>query len=102
MDNYEQTITMLVSYAGDANALVYDAMDAYIEGDLEKTYELLDEADKQLNIAHSYQFKMLSTDLNDEDVIISVLLVHAMDICMNAANSIQYTRKLLAVLEAKK
>ena len=75
-------------------------MDAYIEGDLEKTYELLDEADKQLNIAHSYQFKMLSADLNDEDVIISVLLL-CMDICMNAANSIQYTRKLLAVLKLK-
>ncbi len=102
MDNYEQTITMLVSYAGDANALVYDAMDAYIEGDLKRAFSHLDEADKQLNIAHSYQFKLLSAEVNNKDINVSVLLVHAMDICMNAANFIQYTRKLLTVLEAKK
>ena len=100
--DYEQVMTLLVSYAGDANALVYDALDAYAEGNLDRTYELLDQADKQLTTAHTYQFQLMSAEANNEDVKMSILLVHAMDICMNAANSIMYTRKLLSVFEAKK
>lgn len=100
--DYEQVMTLLVSYAGDANALVYDALDAYAEGDLDKTYELLDQADKQLTTAHSYQFQLMSAEANSEDVHTSILLIHAMDICMNAANSIMYTKKLISVFESKK
>lgn len=100
--DYEQIMTMLVSYAGDANALVYDALDAYADGDLNKANELLDQADKQLTIAHSYQFQLLSAEANNEDIKTSILLIHAMDICMNAANSIMYTKKLISVFESKK
>lgn len=100
--NFEQTMTMLVSYAGDANALVYDALDAYAKGDMEETNKLLSKAEEQLNIAHTYQFELMAAEANHEGVEISILLIHAMDICMNAANSIQYTKKLIEVFEAKK
>lgn len=100
--NYEQTVMMLVSYAGDANAKVYDALDEYIAGNLEECYTFLKEAEQQLTEAHTYQFKLLSAEANGEDSLISVLLIHAMDICMNAANMIQYTKKLIEVFEARK
>lgn len=98
---YEQTLTMLVSYAGDANAKVYDALNEYIAGNREKCEQYLKEADDELNTAHTYQYQLLSKEANGEDLRMSVLLIHAMDICMNAANSILYTRKLIEVFDAK-
>ena len=96
-ENYEQLMTLMLSYAGDANALVYDALDAYIESDIDKAMSLLDKADMQLREAHNYQFQLLTAEANKEKIETSILLIHAMDICMNAANSILYTRKLIEV-----
>ena len=37
---------------------------------------------------------------NGEKIIPSVIMIHAMDICMTAANSIQYTRRLISLMES--
>lgn len=99
---FEQMIMMLVSYAGDANAKAYDALDEYAAGNLEKCYEYLKEADEQLVQAHTYQFQLLALEAGGEKSLVSVILIHAMDICMNAANTIQYTRKMIEVFESRK
>ncbi|MDQ0361806.1 PTS lactose/cellobiose transporter subunit IIA [Breznakia pachnodae] len=98
-EEFEQSLSMMIAYAGDANAKVFDAFDRFNIGEKELAYQILDEAQEGLLKAHKYQFSFLSEDAEDGSVLPSVLMIHAMDICMIASNSIQYTRKLFALLD---
>ena len=98
----EQRLLMIVAHAGDANAKVFDAMDAYDSGNKQGAFDLLEKAQEALLIAHRFQYELLNEEAKGEAVIPSILMIHAMDICMNAANSIQYTKRLLAMLDNRK
>ena len=98
----EQRLLMIVAHAGDANAKVFDAIDEYESSDTERAYAILDEAQKELLIAHRSQYELMNEEAQGEEIVPSILMIHAMDICMNAANSIQYTKRLIALLETKK
>jgi len=98
----EQRLLMMVAYAGDANAKVFDALDAYETNNLDKALHILNEAQEELLNAHRRQHELLSEEANGGEVTPSILLIHAMDICMSAANSIQHARKLITLLESRK
>ena len=68
----------------------------------QRAYAILDEAQKELLIAHRSQYELMNEEAQGEEIVPSILMIHAMDICMNAANSIQYTKRLIALLETKK
>jgi len=101
-EEMEQKILMIVSNAGAAKSKAFDALDAYECDKLDQAFKDLDEASKLLSIAHENQFSLMSAELQSDTPLLSIMLVHAMDICMLAENSIQYTKKLLSVLETQK
>lgn len=101
-EEFETNLLLMVAHAGDANSKVYDALDMYEKGHADKAYQLLDEAQVALLIAHKSQFELLNKEANGEKIIPSVIMIHAMDICMTAANSIQYTRRLISLMESRK
>ena len=101
-EEIEQKILMMVSNAGAAKSKAFDALDAYESDKVEEAYSHLEEASRLLSIAHENQFSLMSNELESNKSLISIILVHAMDICMLAENSIQYTKKLISVLETQK
>jgi PTS system cellobiose-specific IIA component len=91
----EEHLMMMVAHGGNANSKVYEAIDLYSDGKKEEAKRLLEEAQQELMVAHNHQFSLLSEESEGTPLVPSVLMIHAMDICMNAANSIKYTQQLL-------
>ena len=98
--NTEQLLLMMVAHAGNANAKVFDALDAYEAGNREAAFAILEDAGQELLIAQKNQFALMNQEALGDDVVPSILMIHAMDICMTAANSILYTKRLLPLLQA--
>ena len=99
--NTEQLLLMMVAHAGNANAKVFDALDAYESGNLKAAMEILEDAGQELLSAQKNQFALMNEEAQGKEVVPSILMIHAMDICMTAANSIQYTKRLLPLLQMK-
>ena len=101
MDN-ETLIMQIVAFSGEANSRVYDALEAYSEHGLEASMKLLDEAEEMIVMASRNQFQLLNQEANGNEITMTVLLTHAMDICTIASNQIQYTKNLLTMFDKRK
>jgi|GEM_PF-1656341 len=103
MTNQEREVLIMamVANSGEANAKTYDAMDAYLAEDTERMEALFEEAEALLLSAHQNQTKLLQHYCSGEEVPMDVLLTHAMDICANAANQLQYTKRIITLIDKK-
>jgi len=103
MTNQEREVLIMamVANSGEANAKTYDAMDAYLAEDTERMEALFEEAEALLLSAHQNQTKLLQYYCSGEEVPMDVLLTHAMDICANAANQLQYTKRIITLIDKK-
>ncbi len=97
----EVLILTMVANSGEANAKTYDAMDAWLAEDPEQMEALFAEAEDLILSAHQNQTQLLQFYCSGEEVPMDVLLTHAMDICANAANQLQYTKKIITLMEKK-
>lgn len=97
----EVLVMAMVANSGEANAKTYDAMDAYLAEDTERMEALFEEAEALLLSAHQNQTKLLKHYCSGEEVPMDVLLTHAMDICANAANQLQYTKRIITLIDKK-
>ncbi len=70
---------MMIAHAGNAKSNAMLAIRAAREGDLEKSKELLAEADKDLHAAHITQTDMLTEEARGNAVKVNIILVHAQD-----------------------
>ena len=103
MFDNEEYLLQMVANGGEANALAYDALDEFAEGNTDKAFELLEQAGDLLGIAHDNQSKVLQMNMkNPDESPISVLTIHAMDICALAASNVQYTKRLIAAIPKRK
>lgn len=90
MDESKKIMTM-ISYAGSAKTKLITAMRETSKRNYKKAYQLIEEADKDLEACHQAQTNILfkdcdTSDVNDFKNNISVLLIHAMDQVMDAMN----------------
>lgn len=78
------TISMkMISSAGDGRCLIQQALDAAIDGDLEKSQRLLSQANGELKVAHIEQTKVMQEKMkleNEESA--TTLFIHAQDTLM--------------------
>ncbi|NMB58143.1 MAG: PTS lactose/cellobiose transporter subunit IIA, partial [Chloroflexi bacterium] len=72
----------LISYAGEARSLVFEALNEAKDGNIAKAKELIGESRKPGVEAHRIQMQLLTLEARGEDPGASVLLVHAQDLLM--------------------
>lgn len=100
MDCEEQIMELIVN-SGNARGIALSAVTAAVDGDFEKADALLAESGEQLIKAHNAQTELIQAELNGEQSMVSLLMVHAQDHLMNAltvkdmaAQIISLTKKL--------
>lgn len=93
----ELVVFEIISHAGTAKGLAYEALEAAEEGDFDKAERLLKEADEALLGAHHVQTSLIQKEAAGEKTEISMLFVHAQDHLMTsieAKNLIEHIIKL--------
>lgn len=80
----EEVIFEIILHAGNARGEAYDALKAAQAGDFEKAKEHLENAEKEVGIAHRAQTNMIQSEINGEKVEMSLLFVHAQDHLMTS------------------
>lgn len=80
----EDIIMQLIMNAGDAKSDCIIALQEARQGNFDKAFELLDEANKKILVIHRMQSEMMQKECSGEKVELSILLVHAQDHLTNA------------------
>lgn len=80
----EEIIFELIANGGTAKSLAYEAIHASEEDDFDKAESLLEEGHDYLLKAHKAQTKLITDEMNEEPVALSLLMVHAQDHLMTA------------------
>lgn len=89
----------IISYAGDAFAKFYEAVEVANEGEYEKAEQLIQEGDNSMHEAHKAQMDLLAVEANGEDMDFSVILVHAQDHLMTTIMYERIAKQLISVLK---
>lgn len=83
--NLENIVFEIISNAGVAKGLVYEAMNASLKNnDFKKAQDLLKEADEYLLNAHKIQTELIQEEARGNHLQTTVLFVHAQDHLMTA------------------
>lgn len=99
---FEKEIFSIISYAGDANRYVFDALDEIENSNYEKAEKLLVEGRKSVNEAHQVQTSLLVNECNsDEESSVPLMMVHAQDHLMNAILLLDLVEKLVSIFKKK-
>jgi len=95
----EQILFQLILHAGSSRSFAKEAGQYAEEGDWEAAEKALEEANQEQNKAHKVNTTIITKAARGEDLEISVLLVHALDLLMLAWSEIDYTEQYLHVLK---
>lgn len=94
MEN-EQMSFQLILHAGNAKSYAMEAINNAKNNDFDKAYEKLDEAVKELTIAHKSQYDLLSSFSSGHKVDVDILMVHAQDHVSGAALLIEMAKEIV-------
>lgn len=106
-ERYEEIIFEIISNAGMAKGIVYEAINESLKGNFDKIDDLLKEADSYLLKAHNVQTDIIQKEARGEHMEVRVLFVHAQDHLMstveirNLAESIIKMNEKINKLENK-
>lgn len=78
MDIIQECMTM-TSYGGEAKSLSIQAIRQARQGDFKKAEESLTNAKEALAKSHAAHSRLLTQDARDEDIRVSVFMLHAAD-----------------------
>ncbi len=95
----EQEIFEIISHGGDARNFAYEALKAARENLMEKSEELLNNAQEELDLAHNTQTKLIQAEINGEDFKMSLLMVHAQDQLMTAISEKSLIEQMVEMLK---
>lgn len=91
----------LILHAGNAKSLAMTALYESREGNMDLVQEKMDEANKEMLIAHKSQTNMVFAEANGKDIKMNILLSHALDhmamamtVCELAEEIIQVRKRL--------
>lgn len=91
-----QMVTIeIVAYAGDARSKLLTALNKAKDGEFDKSYELVEEANELILKAHQVQTDLITADANGEDVNVDVLMVHGQDHLMTCILLKDLTKHLI-------
>lgn len=95
----EQSIFEIISSAGSARDLTYQAIDQISNGNIESAYDLIEDAEKAMNTAHNVQTKLIQKEIDGEKNEGGLLMIHAQDHLMTAIAEHQMAKRLLPIFE---
>lgn len=97
--NLEAEIFNIISCGGDAKAIAYEALQHAYESNFDMAEEKMNKAQANLTKAHNTQTKLIQAELNNEDIKMSLLLVHAQDHLMTAISEISLIEQMIKMLK---
>lgn len=89
----------IIMYAGDARSSIITALKVAREGDKKKGLELLEEAKKNLLLAHKIQTELLQDEMQGNPSEFSLLLVHSQDHLMNAMLAKDLAEQIILMIQ---
>lgn len=91
----ESDIFEIITYSGNAKSLAYESLNAASNYNFEKSEELSEEAQKELNKAHNTQTSLIQDEINGKAVEMSLLMVHAQDHLMSTISEKSLIEKMV-------
>ncbi len=95
----EQMIFEIISSAGDARDLTYQALDKISEYAFDEAKELIEQAEKTMNQAHNAQTKLIQEEIQGNKIDGGLLMIHAQDHLMTAIAEHQMVKRMLPIFE---
>lgn len=99
-DEISQVAMQVILNAGDARALMDEALASLAEFDYRTADVKLEEADKKILRAHEAQTGMIQRQVSGEKVDYSILFVHAQDTLMTVDAELHMVHKMLPLIHA--
>jgi cellobiose PTS system EIIA component len=97
--NMEQTLFQLILHSGSARSFAKEAGQFAEEGEWEEAKKALEEANEEQNQAHKENTALITKAARGEEIEVSVLMIHALDLLMLAWSEIDYTEQYINVLK---
>jgi PTS system cellobiose-specific IIA component len=92
----------IIANSGAARSAAEEGLAAAKKGDYQLAHQKLEEANKALNVAHSFHSKLLKKGASGEIPTESVLMAHAQDHVMTSMLAVDLISELVALYEVKK
>lgn len=89
----------IISSAGDARDLTYQALDKISEYAFDEAKELIEQAEKTMNQAHNAQTKLIQEEIQGNKIDGGLLMIHAQDHLMTAIAEHQMVKRMLPIFE---
>jgi len=90
----------IIAHAGEARSRVYEALEACIKKDFKRGRKLIGEAEKYIVEANKVSHSILSKEARGENIPVTLLLIHALDILMASIIERDLAKRLIRILEA--
>jgi len=100
-ESYESLALQIISFAGEGKFKVQKALEAFCSGNMPQFEKLMEEADQDFSEAHKAQIRYLQTHVMEPNTITPILLIHAMDILMNAMSFQENVKMLTKLIKTK-
>ncbi|WP_125153986.1 PTS lactose/cellobiose transporter subunit IIA [Clostridium rectalis] len=79
----EEIILNIITYSGEARSSAMEAIQFAKSGNFDKAIGLMEEANRQLSLAHKHQTTLIQEEAQGKKKEVSLLLIHAQDHLMN-------------------
>ena len=101
MDDVEQIAFTIIAHAGEAKSLAFEALSKAKQGCFNKADDLIEQSQKEVNLAHKGQMDLLVAEANGEKTDISVLLIHSQDHLMTCMLAIDLIKEMIEMRKEK-
>ncbi len=95
-DELSKISMMIITYAGTAKSLIFEAIVEYKKGNKELALKNINEAEENLKFASQEHFKALTADA-ESPVKVDILYVHAEDQLMSADTILLLTKTIFNI-----
>lgn len=95
----EQNICMIISCAGEARSLCFEALYAARSGDFDKAESYIKQAQDELMKTHHIHSQIIQREANGEKQEVSLLLVHAEDHLMNTLLTKDLIKEMIEMIK---
>lgn len=93
----EENIMNLIVMSGQSRSLAFEALAAAEEGDFARAEKLLAEAAEVSIQAHEMQTELIQSELNGQEVPLSLIMVHAQDHLMDSILARELVERIIVL-----
>lgn len=98
--NVEKISFNIISNAGEARNLIYDALDEIKDKNYDKATDKIKKAESLIFYAHEEHVKLITEEAKGNKINLELLLIHAMDILMAAESERDIAKKIMEILKS--